>query len=67
MQPKKTKCAGCGFPITWMEKRQQYARAIKFGLTPLEASRLMPRCYRCLSAVFRSQTPAAPAKTSPSP
>jgi hypothetical protein len=49
----KEKCIGCGSPrLTWAEQRRQYGRAIRRGLTPDEAKRLMPRCQKCLTVML---------------
>jgi hypothetical protein len=43
-----TKCVDCGWNISWSEQRRQFARASqKYGLTPDEAKKAMPRCQIC--------------------
>jgi hypothetical protein len=47
------KCLGCGAPkLTWAEHRRQYGRALKRGLTPEEAKKLMPRCQKCMTTAL---------------
>ena len=54
------KCFSCGWPgLTWMEQRQSYARMIGAGLTPEEAKRRSPRCYRCITTVLIPITPVS--------
>jgi hypothetical protein len=53
MQQTK-KCANCGWiSLTWREARQSYARMIARGLTPEEAKKHSPYCYRCTSTLLR--------------
>jgi hypothetical protein len=50
---KQPKCLNCDFPITWDEQRRSYARAIqRYGLSPEEAKRIMPRCGKCLTELL---------------
>jgi hypothetical protein len=54
------KCFSCGWPgLTWMEKRQSYARMVDAGLTPEEAKRRSPCCYRCIASMLRPITPVS--------
>jgi hypothetical protein len=50
------KCIACGLPkMTWADQRRQYGRAIRKGLTPDEAKRIMPRCQKCMTEFFGDQ------------
>ena len=52
-------CQGCGYRITWAEQRRQFGRAIqRYGVTPEDAKKLMPRCEKCLTKIVRA--PVAP-------
>ena len=54
------KCFSCGWPgLTWMEQRQSYARMIGAGLTPEEAKRRSPCCYRCTTSIIRPIIPVS--------
>jgi hypothetical protein len=52
--PRHIVCLGCGYLMNWYERRIQFGRLVKrLNVTPEEAKRLMPRCSRCISALFR--------------
>lgn len=52
--------AGCGYPsLTWDEARRSYGRAVGHGVTPEDARKLSPRCYRCTSSILRGDDPNA--------
>ena len=54
MNPPYQACLGCGrASITWTERRRQFGRAIGYGLTPIQAAKLMPRCHKCLTQELR--------------
>jgi hypothetical protein len=63
------RCLACNYPITWAEQRQQYARAIRYGFSPDEAKRIIPRCYRCVAILLRTMviTPVSDGDEGPSP
>lgn len=43
-------CLGCGFRITWREQRRQFGRLLRLGRSKEEASALLPRCQKCVTA-----------------
>ena len=61
----KNICIQCGFAMTWAERRRQYGRLIRKGLSPQEADAIMPRCQKCITASFdRTNETAQPGQSS---
>jgi hypothetical protein len=53
-------CRYCGLPLTWSSQRQQFGRAIGYGLNPEQAKQFGPACGKCTTNAlrpWRSQQP----------
>jgi hypothetical protein len=49
----KNRCRRCGYAITWSERRRQFGRVIRKGLTPDATKELMPLCQKCCTVECR--------------
>ena len=49
----KTRCKGCGYPITWAEQRKQYGRLARRGMAPDDIKAVVPRCQKCVTRWLR--------------
>jgi hypothetical protein len=54
------KCFSCGWlRLTWTEARKSYTRMTDADMTPDEAKRRSPCCYRCTTSMLRAITPVS--------
>jgi len=49
--------------MTWDDRRHQFGRAIRAGLTPDEAKTFMPRCQKCTTQALRAMRHARGSST----
>jgi hypothetical protein len=57
---KSHTCRYCGLPLNWASQRQQFGRALGYGLTPEQAKQFGPACGKCTTerlSPWRSQQP----------
>lgn len=57
--PRKTKCLGCGYPITWRDQRIQFVRASTRGVPRDEAKLATPRCQKCMTKYLKARDSAS--------
>lgn len=43
------KCLRCGKNMTWRERRYQFGRIIRHGISFEDAKELMPKCQKCVT------------------
>ena len=52
-------CLDCGREVTWQERRRQFGRVMRAGLTAEEAKALTPRCQKCMTLVLKARRRAS--------
>lgn len=51
----QTLCKVCNHPLTWTDKKANYGRLIKSGLTPEEAKQFAPMHSKCAKLRIKQQ------------